>query len=146
MRECTVIDYNINKDLAIIKLKSVSGLTLKPIVFGDSDSLMIGEGAVIIGNAYGLGISVTTGTITNKNPVNLDDERDVIQTDTAINSGNSGGPVFDIMGSCVGVATYKIVSNSSSSATTEGLGFALASNFATAYLTAEGVDYTTYMY
>lgn len=143
-RECSVVDYDTDKDLAIIKLKSVSGLTLQPIVYGDSDSLMIGEGAVIIGNAYGLGISVTTGTITNKNPKNLDDERDVIQTDTAINSGNSGGPVFDITGSCVGVATYKIVSNSNSSATTEGLGFALASNYATEYLTQNGVSFTSY--
>lgn len=142
-RICNVINFDENKDLAIIKLKSVTGLTLKPIVFGDSDRLSLGEGAVVIGNAYGLGISVTTGTITNTNPVNLKEQRDVIQTDTAINSGNSGGPLFDIGATCIGVATYKIVNMSTSSAGTEGLGFALSSNFAKEYLTSQNVAYNS---
>ncbi len=144
-RACTVVNYDINKDLAIIKLSTVP-TNLKPATFADSDRLMLGEGAVIIGNAYGLGISVTTGTITNVNPKNLGDTRDVIQTDTAINSGNSGGPVFNALGEVVGVATYKIVSQDSSAATTEGLGFALSSNFATDFLKKNNVSYTAATY
>ena len=144
-RACTIVNYDINKDLAVIKLSTVPS-NLKPATFADSDRLMLGEGAVIIGNAYGLGISVTTGSITNVNPKNLGDSRDVIQTDTAINSGNSGGPVFNALGEVVGVATYKIVSQDSSAATTEGLGFALSSNFAGDYLDDLNVHYTKVNY
>ncbi|MEG1612888.1 MAG: trypsin-like peptidase domain-containing protein [Clostridia bacterium] len=143
-RDCKIITYDEKKDLAIIKLQNINNLSLQAIKYGDSNQIVLGEGAVIIGNAFGLGISVTTGTITNINPKNLGDSRDVIQTDTAINSGNSGGPIFDITGSCIGVATYKIVNNTSGggNASTEGLGFALSSNFTTAFLKANGISYT----
>lgn len=139
--ELTVVDYDSTLDLAVLKFVtlpewfSAEGFD-DYVAFGDSEALELGESAVIIGNAYDLGISVTTGTITNTSPDlsaydvgAIYSDGEIIQTDTAINSGNSGGPMFDSTAYCIGVASFKI-----STDTTEGLGFAIASNLVVKYI------------
>lgn len=155
--ELQVLDYDLNIDLALLKFVTLpdrfseedfDGYT----AFGDSDALELGEAAVIIGNAYDLGISVTTGTITNTSPDlsgydigEVYARGEIIQTDTAINGGNSGGPMFDSTAYCVGIATFKIASEA-----TEGLGFAIASNLAVKYIASvsekSGQTITVYTY
>ncbi len=116
-----VVGYDVDKDLAIIKFKNPPQ-NLKPVIFGDSSLLNLGEEVAAIGNAQGLGTSLTTGVVSNTSqPYN---NVNIIQTDTVINKGNSGGPLLNIYGEVVGVVSFKIVE----SAASEGLGFAITSN------------------
>lgn len=108
--------------------------------FGDSDSIKVGEPAIAIGSPLGseYATSVTQGIISAKNrTVAVTDETTgqetgeatVIQTDAAINSGNSGGPLLNIQGQIIGINSMKLSSSgSSSTATVEGMGFAIPSN------------------
>ncbi len=141
--EIEKIAFDATADLAIIKLKSVpTGLT--PVTFGDSDALQMGQRVVAIGNAGGLGISATMGVISRPSEV-LSVTTDygttkVIQTDAAVNPGNSGGPLFDYHAStsgtptpyCIGVVSFKL--QDSDSNTYEGMGFAVASSEIIAFL------------
>lgn len=125
--EMQVIAYDVEKDLAIIKFVNPP-TGLKPVVFGDSDLINLGEEVAAIGNAQGLGISLTTGVVSN--PPQVYNNVKVIQTDTTINPGNSGGPLFNIYAELVGVVSFKIIE----SELNEGLGFAIASNSVKAYI------------
>lgn len=89
---------------------------------GNSDSLKVGAGVIVIGNAVGYGQSVTTGIVSAKDrEVTIDDiTRKLIQTDAAINPGNSGGGMFDRNGRLVGINCAKTVSTN-----VEGMGFAI---------------------
>lgn len=112
-------------DLAVIRVKPEKPL---PVVsFGDSDKLRIGEWVMAIGNPFGLGGSVSLGIVSAKyRDINSGPYDDFIQTDAAINKGNSGGPLFNLKGEVVGINTA-IFSPSGGSV---GIGFSAPSNTA----------------
>jgi serine protease Do len=115
-------------DLAVIRVKSSSPLPTVP--FGDSDKARVGEWVIAIGNPFGLGGSVSLGIVSARNrDINAGPYDDYIQTDAAINKGNSGGPLFDLNGNVIGINTA-IFSPSGGSV---GIGFSVPSN------TAKGV-------
>ena len=104
---------------------------LKAVKFGDSDKLRLGEWVIAIGNPFSLGGTVTAGIVSARNrDIKSGPYDNYIQTDAAINRGNSGGPLFDIEGEVVGINTA-IISPSGGSI---GIGFAMPSNSAVAVL------------
>ncbi|MCI8855775.1 MAG: trypsin-like serine protease [Clostridiaceae bacterium] len=121
-------------DVAVLKAET-NGRKLTVPEFGDSDSLKPGEAAYAIGTptAYRLTNTITTGSISaiNRNITINDKVMTLIQTDAAINSGNSGGALVNKYGQVVGITNAKLSSNVfSSSASYEGLGFAIPINTA----------------
>lgn len=117
-------------DVAVLKIDA-AGLT--PVKLGDSDSLVVGESVYTIGNPLGeLTWSLTDGLVSAKDrsvTTSEGETMNMIQTNTAINSGNSGGPLFNSYGEVVGITSAKLSSgSSSSSASIEGLGFAIPMN------------------
>jgi len=118
-----IIGSDEKTDLTLLKI-SVS----KPVPFvefGDSDQAKVGDWVMAIGNPFGLGGSVSLGIVSARNRnINSGPYDDFIQTDAAINQGNSGGPLFDMNGKVIGVATA-IISRGGSS---RGIGFALPGN------------------
>ncbi len=119
-------------DVAVLKIDGVSGL--KPVVLGDSDDLVVGEQVCTIGNALGtLSFSQTSGHVSSTGrSITMSDGTvmtNMIQTDCTINSGNSGGPLFDSYGRVVGITSAKLSNNGQSSqASIEGIGFAIPIN------------------
>ena len=119
-------------DVAVLKIDGVSGL--KPVVLGDSDDLVVGETVCTIGNALGtLSFSQTSGHVSSTGrSITMSDGtvmNNMIQTDCTINSGNSGGPLFDSYGRVVGITSAKLSNNGQSSqAAIEGIGFAIPIN------------------
>ncbi|MCB1376768.1 MAG: Do family serine endopeptidase [Alphaproteobacteria bacterium] len=112
-------------DLAVIRVKP--SVPLPSVSFGDSDRLRIGEWVVAIGNPFGLGGSVSLGIVSARNrDINAGPYDDFIQTDAAINKGNSGGPLFNLKGEVVGINTA-IFSPSGGSV---GIGFSVPANTA----------------
>jgi serine protease Do len=128
-----------NADLAIVSipLDTIDDDTLEAIkiaTLGDSNELAVGEGVIAIGNALGYGQSVTTGVISAKDRTVTIDEKDMVllQTDAAINGGNSGGALINSKGEVIGINVAKYSSSSySSSASIEGMGFAIPISSAT---------------
>ncbi|MEM9899377.1 MAG: trypsin-like peptidase domain-containing protein, partial [Pseudomonadota bacterium] len=113
-------------DIAVIQLKT-NGTRLDFVEFGDSDALRVGEDVFAIGNPFGLGGTVTKGIVSARNrDIDAGSFDDFIQTDAAINRGNSGGPLFDMNGKVVGVNTA-IYSQTGGSV---GVGFALPADLA----------------
>ncbi|WP_297722074.1 S1C family serine protease [Intestinimonas sp.] len=116
-------------DIAVLKIEA-AGLT--PVIIGDSDNVRVGEQVVAIGNPLGeLTYSMTSGIISARDrsiTMENGEVMNMIQTDTAINSGNSGGPLFDMYGQVIGITSAKLSGSSGSSATIEGLGFAIPIN------------------
>lgn len=120
-----VVGYDNTNDLAVLKVDATG---LPAVTIGSSDALIVGDQVVAIGNPLGeLTNTLTVGYVSAK-------ERDVttdgvtinmMQTDAAINSGNSGGPLFNMYGQVVGITTAKYSGESSSGATIEGIGFAI---------------------
>src|SRR6476646_2822209 len=109
-------------DLAVLKFKPVKPVTA--VKFGDSDKLRLGEWVIAIGNPFSLGGTVTAGIVSARNrDINSGPYDSYIQTDAAINRGNSGGPLFNLDGEVIGVNTL-IISPSGGSI---GLGFAVPS-------------------
>jgi serine protease Do len=109
-------------DLAVLKFKPLKPLTA--VKFGDSDKLRLGEWVIAIGNPFSLGGSVTAGIVSARNrDISQGPYDNYIQTDAAINRGNSGGPLFNLDGEVVGVNTL-IISPTGGSI---GLGFAVPS-------------------
>jgi len=110
-------------DLAILKIDSDKEFPAAET--GDSDTLMIGETVIAIGNPFGLGHTVTTGVLSAVGrSINTSDGRvltDFLQTDASINPGNSGGPLLDINGEIIGI-------NTAIYADAEGIGFAIPIN------------------
>jgi serine protease Do len=109
-------------DLAVLKFKPVKPLIA--VKFGDSDRLRLGEWVIAIGNPFSLGGTVTAGIVSARNrDINSGPYDSYIQTDAAINRGNSGGPLFNLDGEVIGVNTL-IISPSGGSI---GIGFAVPS-------------------
>jgi serine protease Do len=116
-------------DLALLRVKSDK--PLKAVKFANSDKLRLGEWVIAIGNPFSLGGSVTAGIVSARNrDINSGPYDNYIQTDAAINRGNSGGPLFNLEGEVVGVNTA-IISPSGGSI---GIGFAVPANTAMAVL------------
>ena len=114
-------------DLAILKVKPDPNRPLKAVPFGDSDKMRPGDWVMAIGNPFGLGGSVSAGIVSARGR-NIDSGPydNYIQTDAAINKGNSGGPLFNMEGEVIGINTA-ILSPSGGSV---GIGFAVPSNTA----------------
>lgn len=107
-------------DVAVLKVKPVA--PLKPVRFGDPDSLRVGEWVLALGNPFGIGLSATSGIVSGRNRDMRTGKYDnFIQTDASINKGNSGGPLFNLAGEVIGVNTA-ILSPTGGSV---GIGFAV---------------------
>ena len=129
--DAELIGYDQSNDVAVLKIDA-SGLT--PVTFGDSDKLVVGQDVLAIGNPLGeLTFSLTTGVVSA-----LDREitlsgslrMKLIQTDCAINSGNSGGALFNMYGEVVGITNAKY-SSSGYEASVDNIGFAIPVNTVT---------------
>ena len=116
-------------DIAVLRVEQGN---LQTVTLGDSDALNVGQEVYAIGNPLGeLTFTFTGGYVSAKDrSVTMSDGTvmNMLQTDTAINSGNSGGPLFNEYGQVVGIVSAKLSSSSSSEATVEGLGFAIPIN------------------
>ena len=123
--EAEIVGYDLQTDLAVLKIDADN---LTPAEFGNSDDLQVGELVVAIGNPLGFELYGTTtcGIVSAKNrEVQLEDRTmTLIQTDAAINSGNSGGMLLNAYGQVIGINSMKMGS-SYGSASVEGLGFAI---------------------
>ncbi|HML92529.1 Do family serine endopeptidase [Methyloceanibacter sp.] len=120
-----ILGHDPKTDLALLKVEP--SRPLKSISFGDSSALRVGDWVMAIGNPFGLGGSVTVGVVSaTKRDINAGPYDDFIQTDAAINRGNSGGPLFNMEGEVVGVNTA-IISPTGGSI---GIGFAVPSDTA----------------
>jgi putative serine protease PepD len=125
--DATVVGSDPSTDVAVLQVDAPAS-ALHPLDLGDSDAVEVGDGVVAIGSPFGLEQTVTTGIvsalhrqITSPNNFAIDD---AIQTDAAINHGNSGGPLLDLEGRVIGVNS-QIESESGGS---DGVGFAVPSN------------------
>lgn len=120
-----LVGYDEKTDLAVLQVDT--GAPTPFVEFGDSDAADVGDWVMAIGNPFGLGGSVSLGIVSARNrDINSGPYDDFIQTDAAINQGNSGGPLFDMEGNVVGVATAIIARGGSSL----GIGFAVPINLA----------------
>ena len=125
-----VIGRDVKTDLAVLRVKPEKPLTA--VSFGDSDKLRVGDWVMAIGNPFGLGGSVTVGVVSARNrDINAGPFDNFIQTDAAINRGNSGGPLFNMAGEVIGINTAII----SQSGLSIGIGFAIPSRVVLAVLT-----------
>ena len=122
--DAKLIGSDAENDVALLKIEATG---LQPVVIGDSDDIRVGEEICAIGNPLGeLTFSLTKGVVSALNRVVTTDDDEsnfMFQIDAAVNSGNSGGPVFNGYGQVIGVVTAKY-----SSSGVEGLGFALPIN------------------
>ncbi|SPJ29702.1 Do family serine endopeptidase [Falsiruegeria mediterranea] len=123
--EATVVGADPLTDLAVLQIDA--GGPLPAVELGDSDVIRVGEDVVAVGNPFGLSSTVTTGIVSAKGRnISEGPYAEFIQTDAAINKGNSGGPLFNMDGEVIGVnsAIYSPTGGS------VGLGFAVTSNIA----------------
>ena len=123
--DATLIGGDANNDLAVLKIE---GADLPYVQIGSSDAMAVGDQVAAIGNPLGeLTSTLTVGYISaTDRAVNTDGSYiNMLQTDAAINSGNSGGPLFNMYGEVIGITTAKYSGTSNSGATIEGIGFAI---------------------
>jgi serine protease Do len=120
--EATVVGTDLNTDIALLKVES--DVALPFVNFGDSDVMRVGDWVLAVGNPLGQGFSVSAGIISARGRELAGTYDDFIQTDAAINRGNSGGPLFNMAGQVIGVNTA-ILSPTGGSI---GIGFSMASN------------------
>lgn len=116
-----VVGTDPGSDLALIKIPATQ---LIAATWGDSDALQVGEWVLAVGNPYGLDRTVTFGIISAKNRHGESPTQDFLQTDAAVNPGNSGGPLVDMAGQVIGINTAIY------GTTYQGISFALPSNMA----------------
>jgi serine protease Do len=123
----TLVGADTDVDLALLKVTSRGPLT--PVPWGNSDTADVGQWVVAIGNPFGLGGTVTAGIISARNrDISAGSFDDFIQTDAAINKGNSGGPLFNVRGEVIGVNTAIISPGEAGGSV--GVGFSVPANFA----------------
>ncbi|MCI5111781.1 MAG: DegQ family serine endoprotease [Marivita sp.] len=121
----TLVGTDPNTDIALLKVESET--PLKFVKFGDSDTARVGDWVMAMGNPLGQGFSVSAGIVSARNRALSGTYDDYIQTDAAINRGNSGGPLFNMDGDVIGVNTAILSPNGGSI----GIGFSMASNVVT---------------
>ena len=125
-RTAELLGVDSKTDLAVLKVDP-EGKQLEEVSFGDSDSMRIGDWVMAIGNPFGFGGTVTVGIVSARNrQIGSGLYDDYIQTDAAINRGNSGGPLFNMDGEVIGINTA-IISPTGGSI---GIGFAIPSKMA----------------
>ncbi|WP_199259296.1 DegQ family serine endoprotease [Paracoccus binzhouensis] len=117
-----VIGKDDKTDIAVLKVESDEPLPF--VKFGDSDKARVGDWVLALGNPLGQGFSASTGIVSARNRALSGTYDDFIQTDAAINRGNSGGPLFNMDGEVIGVNTAILSPNGGSI----GIGFSMASN------------------
>lgn len=124
----TIAGTDAPSDLAVLKIdlqQDEKPREVRPVVFGNAHDARIGDKVLVFGNPYGLGVSVSSGIISAKSRnIGLGSQQ-YLQTDAAINKGNSGGPMFNLDGEVIGVNAALFTSQGAS-----GIGFALPSNTA----------------
>lgn len=123
--DAKVIGTDPKTDIALLKVEADGPLPY--VSFGDSDTARVGDWVMAMGNPLGQGFSVSAGIVSARNRALTGTYDDYIQTDAAINRGNSGGPLFDMDGKVVGVNTAILSPNGGSI----GIGFSMASNVVT---------------
>lgn len=117
-----IVGQDAKTDLAVLKI--TPDKKLKPVIFGDSAKLRIGDWVMAIGNPFGLGYTVTVGIVSAKGrSLGMGAYDDFIQTDASLNPGNSGGPLFNLKGEVVGVNTAVATKG-------QGIGFSIPANMA----------------
>ena len=134
--EATIVGTDEETDLAVIKIDA-TGLTRAE--FADSDSIKVGEFAMAVGSPLGLQSTITCGVVSAVNREVTDTDRKtytLIQTDAAINAGNSGGALVNSEGKVIGVNTLKLTGND-----VEGMGFAIPIN-STTDITSQLIQYS----
>ena len=128
-KEATLIGYDASNDIAVLKVEATN---LVPVVLGDSNNLNVGDTVVAIGNPLGeLTFSLTAGTISaleREVTISSGTTMRLMQTDCAINSGNSGGALFNLYGEVIGITNAKYSGNSSSGASIDNIAFAIPLN------------------
>jgi serine protease Do len=120
-----VVGTDPNTDIALLKVEADGPLPFVP--FGDSDTARVGDWVIAMGNPLGQGFSLSVGIVSARNRALSGTYDDYIQTDAAINRGNSGGPLFNMEGEVIGVNTAILSPNGGSI----GIGFSMASNVVT---------------
>ncbi|MCB1342848.1 MAG: DegQ family serine endoprotease [Pseudooceanicola sp.] len=120
-----VVGTDKNTDIALLKVEADEALPF--VSFGDSDAARVGDWVMAMGNPLGQGFSVSVGIVSARNRALSGSYDDFIQTDAAINRGNSGGPLFNMDGQVIGVNTAILSPNGGSI----GIGFSMASNVVT---------------
>ena len=124
--DAKIIGYDESNDVAVLKVEA-EGLT--PVVIGSSSKLNVGDNVVAIGNPLGeLTFSLTAGAVSALNrdvTMSSGSTQELIQTDCAINSGNSGGALFNMYGEVVGITNAKYSGSSGSGASIDNIGFAI---------------------
>lgn len=127
--DATLIGYDESNDIAVLKIEAEG---LAPVILGDSDNLNVGDSVIAIGNPLGeLTFTLTSGAISAKDrevTLSANVTMNLLQTDCAINSGNSGGALFNLYGEVIGVTNAKYSSSSSSEASIDNIGFAIPIN------------------
>lgn len=122
-------------DLALVKVDAAAVTGITPLTLGNSDAAKIGQMAIAIGNPYGLDNTVTVGIISGKNRSmdgSVNNLTGMLQTDAALNPGNSGGPLLDASGSVIGINTAIETDGMGGSA--RGIGFSVPSNIVASVL------------
>ncbi|MGE4801662.1 serine endoprotease DegP [Yersinia hibernica] len=134
--EAKVIGKDPRTDIALLQLKDAKNLTA--IKIADSDQLRVGDYTVAIGNPYGLGETVTSGIVSalGRSGLNVENYENFIQTDAAINRGNSGGALINLNGELIGINTAILAPDGGNI----GIGFAIPSNMVK-NLTAQMVEF-----
>ncbi len=129
--EAALIGYDASNDVAVLKIEATG---LVPVVLGDSENLNVGDSVLAIGNPLGeLTFSLTTGTVSaldREVTMSTGVTMNLLQTDCAINSGNSGGALFNLYGEVIGITNAKYSSSSNSEASIDNIGFAIPINVA----------------
>lgn len=120
-----VIGTDPNTDIALLKVEATNPLPY--VSFGNSDASRVGDWVIAMGNPLGQGFSVSAGIVSARNRALSGTYDDYIQTDAAINRGNSGGPLFNMDGDVIGVNTAILSPNGGSI----GIGFSMAANVVT---------------
>jgi S1-C subfamily serine protease len=138
-RQASILAEDTSSDLALLRI-SPAGLTLHSLVLGDSSAVLIGDAAYAIGNPFGLNWTLTSGVVSAVNrQIQAPNEatiQHVIQTDAALNPGNSGGPLIDASGKVIGVNSQiaSATSSSGGQAGSSGVGFAISSDTVKSFL------------
>lgn len=127
--DATLIGYDEGNDIAVLKINAEG---LAPVILGDSNNLNVGDSVLAIGNPLGeLTFTLTSGAISAKDrevTFSNNTTMNLLQTDCAINSGNSGGALFNLYGEVIGVTNAKYGSSSGSGASIDNIGFAIPIN------------------
>ena len=127
--KAALIGYDASNDVAVLKIEA-TGLT--PVILGNSDNLNVGDSVLAIGNPLGeLTFSLTAGTVSaldREVTMSTGVTMNLLQTDCAINSGNSGGALFNLYGEVIGITNAKYSSSSTSKASIDNIGFAIPIN------------------